>query len=72
MLHAFNDLAENDVLAIEPAGHNSGDEELGAVGVLTSIGHGEKTGLGVAGSWGVLLVTVVNGGDDATIITKAL
>jgi hypothetical protein len=25
------DLAEDDVLAIEPAGHDGGDEELGAV-----------------------------------------
>ena len=29
-------------------GGYSGDEELGAVGVGTGIGHGEKTGLGVS------------------------
>jgi len=35
------------MLAIEPAGDNSGDEELGAVGVGTSVGHGEKSRFGV-------------------------
>jgi len=36
------------VLAVEPGGDDGGDEELGAVGVGTSVGHGEKAGLGVA------------------------
>ena len=31
---AFEDLSENDVAAIEPAGDNGGNEELGAVAVL--------------------------------------
>jgi len=44
---AVNDLAEDDVLAIEPAGDNGGDEELGSVGVLSGVGHGKETGLGV-------------------------
>jgi len=35
----ISNLAEDDVLAIEPAGDNSGDEELGTVGVRTGIGH---------------------------------
>jgi len=35
------------VLAVEPGGDDSGDEELGAVGVGTGVGHGKKTGLGV-------------------------
>jgi len=39
--------AKDDVSAIEPAGHNGGDEELGAVGILSGIGHGEDAGLGV-------------------------
>jgi hypothetical protein len=30
----FKDLAEDDVATIEPAGDDSGDEELGSVGVL--------------------------------------
>lgn len=30
---ALHDLAENDVTAIEPAGDDGGDEELGSVGV---------------------------------------
>ena len=35
-LVALEDLAEDDVAAIEPAGDDSGDEELGAVGVLSA------------------------------------
>jgi hypothetical protein len=38
---------KDDVCAVEPRSHDSGDEELRAVRVLTSIGHGEDTGLGV-------------------------
>jgi len=34
-----SNLAEDDVLAIEPAGDDRGNEELGAVGVGTSVGH---------------------------------
>lgn len=30
--HSLGNLAENDVLAIQPGGNNSGDEELGSVG----------------------------------------
>lgn len=39
-VHAFNNAAENDVLVVQPAGLNSGDEELASVGVGASIGHG--------------------------------
>ena len=39
--HAVEDLAEDDVLAIEPGRLDGGDEELAAVGVLASVGHGE-------------------------------
>lgn len=42
------DLAEDDVLTIQPRGDDGGDEELGAVGVGASVGHGEKSRLGVA------------------------
>jgi len=35
------DLTEDDVTAVEPAGDDSGDEELRAVGVGASVGHGE-------------------------------
>lgn len=38
-------LAENDVLAIEPRGLDGGDEELGTVGVGSSVGHGEQSRL---------------------------
>jgi len=34
-------LAEDDVLSVEPAGHNCGDEELRTVGVWSSVGHGQ-------------------------------
>ena len=44
---SFEDLTENGVSAIEPGGGREGDEELGAVGVGASVGHGEKEGLGV-------------------------
>lgn len=36
------DLTEDDVLAVEPRGNDSGDEELRAVGVGTGVGHGEE------------------------------
>ena len=41
-LHAFQNRAEDNVAAIKMRGLHSGDEELTAVGILTSIGHGEK------------------------------
>lgn len=36
---------ENNMLAIEPASHHRGDEELGTVGVGPGIGHREKASL---------------------------
>jgi len=50
----ISNLTEDDVLAIEPGGDNGGDEELGAVGVGASVGHGQDTRLGV-GSLEVLI-----------------
>jgi hypothetical protein len=46
-IEALEDLAEDDVAAIKPRGDDGGDEELRAVGVLASVGHGEETLLGV-------------------------
>jgi hypothetical protein len=46
-VHALDDLAEDDVLAVEPRGRDGADEELGAVGVGPGVGHGEHTGGGV-------------------------
>lgn len=46
-VEAFDDLTEDDVGTIEPRGDDGGDEELGSVGVLSSVGHGKETGLGV-------------------------
>ena len=36
---------EDDVRVIEPRGDDGGDEELGAVGVLAGVGHGEQADL---------------------------
>jgi len=40
---AINDLSEDDVLSVEPSGLGGADEELGSVGVGTSVGHGQNT-----------------------------
>jgi hypothetical protein len=42
-----SNLAEDDVLAIQPGSDNGCNEELGAVGVWAGVGHGEETWLGV-------------------------
>jgi len=47
-VHTLNNLAENDVAAIEPVGFDSADKELGAIGILASVSHGEDTGASVA------------------------
>ena len=39
--HSTKDLAKDNVSSIEPWGLNGGEEELGAVGVLASVGHRE-------------------------------
>lgn len=36
---AFDNISEDGVLAVEPGAGHEGDEELGAVGVGTSVGH---------------------------------
>merc|ERR1740138_783017 len=46
-IHALADPAENDVAAIEPCGLDGADEELGAVGVRASVGHGKDAFAGV-------------------------
>jgi hypothetical protein len=38
----LRDLAEDDVLAVEPVGDNGGDEELRTVGVGSGVGHGQE------------------------------
>lgn len=42
---SLGDLTEDDVLAVQPGGNDGGDEELGSVGVGSSVGHGEQEGL---------------------------
>jgi len=43
-IHAGQDLAEDNVTSVQPAGLLGGDEELGSVGVLASVGHAQPTG----------------------------
>jgi hypothetical protein len=42
---SLGDLTEDDVLTVQPGGNDGGDEELGSVGVGSSVGHGEQEGL---------------------------
>jgi len=49
-VEAFKNLTEDNVLSVEPRAGNQGDEELGAVGVTTGVGHGEETGSNVLSS----------------------
>lgn len=39
--HALQNFSKHHVFAIQPGSLNGGDEELGAVGVLSSVGHAE-------------------------------
>lgn len=42
-IHAFKDFSENDMSAVQPRCRYRGDEELGAIGVLSSICHWQDT-----------------------------
>lgn len=44
-VHTLGDLAEDDVLAVEPWAWDGGDEELGAIRVGPGVRHGEQAGL---------------------------
>lgn len=46
-VHTLLNLAKNDVLTIQPAGNGGGNEELGTVGVGSSVSHAQQTGFGV-------------------------
>jgi len=46
-LKTLNNLAEDDVLAVQPGGLDGADEELGAVGSRSGVSHGEDTGASV-------------------------
>jgi hypothetical protein len=42
-VETLNNFSEHNVLTIQPWTWDSGDEELGTVGVWTSVGHGQQT-----------------------------
>ena len=47
--------AEHHVLAVQPRGDDGGEEELAAVSVLATVGHGQDSRLAVLeGEWLVL------------------
>merc|ERR1712035_295929 len=46
-VHALNDGAKNDVLAVQPSSLDGAQEELGAVSAWAGIGHGEDAGASV-------------------------
>jgi len=46
-VHALDDLAEHDVLAVQPLGLGGANEELRAVGVGSSVSHGQDSRSGV-------------------------
>jgi len=46
-IHTRSDPSENDVLAVQPRGLGSAEEELASVGVGAGVGHGENSGSGV-------------------------
>ena len=43
-VHTLKNLAEDNVLAVEPLGLGGADEELGSVGVGAGVGHGQGAG----------------------------
>lgn len=42
--HALQDLSKDHVFAVQPRGHDGGDEELRAVSVFAGVGHAEPAG----------------------------
>jgi len=46
-VHALDDLAEHDVLAVQPLGLGGANEELRAIGVGSSVSHGQDSRSGV-------------------------
>ena len=46
-VETFHNLAEDNMLAVQPAGLDGADKELGAVGVGAGVSHGESAGVDV-------------------------
>jgi len=69
-IHTLADLTKNDVLSIEPRSQCCCDKELTAVGVGATVGHREKTNLGVL-SLEVLVseFLAVDGSSASTILS---
>lgn len=49
-IHTLNNIAKDNMLAVQPGSLNSAKEELGAIGVRSSIGHGQDARAGVTQS----------------------
>lgn len=70
-VHAFNNTAKNDVLAIQPRSLGSAEEELASVGVGASIGHGEDTWTGVLqGEVFILKLVAIDGLSTSAIVVR--
>lgn len=63
--HPLENLAKDDVFAVQPRSLNGGDEELGAVGVFAGVGHAEPAG-------GVVLQLEVLIGETVSVDALAL
>ena len=46
-IHTLGNLSEDNVLSVQPSGLGGGKEELGSVGVGSSVGHGKHSGSSV-------------------------
>ena len=43
-VHSLGDLAKHNVLSVQPAGDDGGDEKLRSVGSGAGVGHGQQAG----------------------------
>mmetsp|Transcript_40247 Transcript_40247/g.79370 ORF Transcript_40247/g.79370 Transcript_40247/m.79370 type:complete len:207 (-) Transcript_40247:124-744(-) len=70
-VHAFQDLSEDDVLAVQPGAGDSGEEELRPVRVGSGVGHGQKAGLRVLQLEVLILKLVaVNGLSSSAVVVR--
>mmetsp|Transcript_6244 Transcript_6244/g.17876 ORF Transcript_6244/g.17876 Transcript_6244/m.17876 type:complete len:223 (-) Transcript_6244:3-671(-) len=69
-VHAFDDLAEDDVLPIEVPRGRRGDEELGPVGVWAGVGHAQEPGLVVRDAELLVREAAAVNGDPAGAVAR--